>query len=536
VFLVGGLFFCLIVAMGQFVNPFPVDGWFQSQYRLFGTFTGQDNYTPIAAPAFLYAAVHHLSAVLTLNLEQEFYLGSIVNNLLLFLATAFLYFSNRLLGMARIGILCSALTLLYLESTFLPQSFWSENSTFFLMAAILYLTVILYSRVHIPYKKFLTLTIVFGLLLGLLTITRATPIVFLPAVILLFAFRLNRFRAGVFSVTTVCLITLIITTAMTANYYRFGRFELSNSTGRHLWNAVSPTADTMLAESREYRLLKRYTPNIQGKGWGKVEYKKCPEFKNFDREALLKRLAFDAIKAKPGLFVYRGAVKTRELLLKPLWKLGLDGSKKDFNPLNRDSFLPPIFPVLEPFKKFLGASNRFIGLFYKSTIFIALYIIAAVLITQLWIKLLHCLFALLKLRRGLANAYGFTILPVCQALLLLLGRFFYLPRPVILSYSIILIGCYVAWLYRSADTVKTVNNLYLKLNTYIPVSLFLFCTYMGGVYLNWLVESPTPRHTIPYLPLLSLMVSLAIKMSFIFFKAVIDTIRGRVPVAIKPPV
>jgi hypothetical protein len=32
------------------------------------------------------------------------------------------------------------------------------------------------------------------------------------------------------------------------------------------------------------------------------------------------------------------------------------------------------------------------------------------------------------------------------------------------------------------------------------------------------------------------MVSLAIKMSFIFFKAVIDTIRGRVPVAIKPPV
>lgn len=42
-FLVSSLIFCLIIAFGQPVNPFPVDNWFKTQYQLIGQFTGQDN-------------------------------------------------------------------------------------------------------------------------------------------------------------------------------------------------------------------------------------------------------------------------------------------------------------------------------------------------------------------------------------------------------------------------------------------------------------------------------------------------------------
>ena len=75
---------CLLVAGTQFVNPFPHDGWFESQYRLFGRFPGADNYSPIAAPALLYASVHQLAVLTGHGLEAEFYLGSLLQNLMVF--------------------------------------------------------------------------------------------------------------------------------------------------------------------------------------------------------------------------------------------------------------------------------------------------------------------------------------------------------------------------------------------------------------------------------------------------------------------
>jgi hypothetical protein len=113
----------LIIAFGQPVNPFPVDNWFKTQYQLIGQFTGQDNYTPIAGPAILYASIHYLSSLFGLTLEHEFYLGSIVHGLLLFFSGVFIYLSNRLLGIGSTGIWCSLLTVIYFGSTFLTQSF-----------------------------------------------------------------------------------------------------------------------------------------------------------------------------------------------------------------------------------------------------------------------------------------------------------------------------------------------------------------------------------------------------------------------------
>src|SRR5437667_7459886 len=73
--------FCLLVALTQFVNPFPHDGWFASQYQVFRRSPGADNYTPVAVPALLYAVVHFVTALFDRGLAAEFYLGSLLHHL-----------------------------------------------------------------------------------------------------------------------------------------------------------------------------------------------------------------------------------------------------------------------------------------------------------------------------------------------------------------------------------------------------------------------------------------------------------------------
>src|SRR4030095_10453315 len=81
------------------ITPWPMDGWFHSQYRLMGSFPGEDNYTPIAAPAVFYK-IHHLVAdLLGLDFVGEFYLASLAQNCLVFLSACLLLFSSQNMGM-----------------------------------------------------------------------------------------------------------------------------------------------------------------------------------------------------------------------------------------------------------------------------------------------------------------------------------------------------------------------------------------------------------------------------------------------------
>ena len=129
--------FCTVTALTEPVNPFPEDGWLASRSRIFEHLPGGDNYTPIAAPAFFYAATYAIRTVAGLALEQEFYFDSFLHHLLLFGTVVLVYLSHRTLGLRRAGIVASGILAVFIESTLLPQAFWSENLTVCLMSAVL---------------------------------------------------------------------------------------------------------------------------------------------------------------------------------------------------------------------------------------------------------------------------------------------------------------------------------------------------------------------------------------------------------------
>ena len=196
------LLFCLATALTQVVNPSPHDGWFWSQYRIFLRVPGGDNYTPIGAPAYLYAAARVPAKIFGWDLQTHFYSTSVLHHLLLFLSGVCLHLSHRCLGLTRSGLVSSALLVVLLESTLMLQAAWSENVTVFLMAAILLIGLYLLVNPALGSRQFLCLTILLSLVLGVFVTTRAVPIVILPALVLLFWGVVPRIRVVRFSLVS----------------------------------------------------------------------------------------------------------------------------------------------------------------------------------------------------------------------------------------------------------------------------------------------------------------------------------------------
>lgn len=360
------LSFCLLTALTQFVNPFPHDGWFHSQSLIFTRSPGADNYTPIAVPAFFYASVHGIARVAGWGLKAEFYLASFLHHVLLFLTGLLLYLSHRCLGLPKAGLVTSVFVVVFVESTLIPRSFWSENLTIFLMSAILFTGIYLLVNPDLDGRRFRWLTVLFGLLLGAFVVTRVIPLLILPALILLFRVVLPRDRIAQFAVLSTALVSGLVLLSMSANLLRFGRFELSNSVGRHLWNVISPRADQMLAGSREYQLLKRTMPDVQGRPWWEVaNSSKVPELKSFTHEGLLRKLALDAISAQPVLFVKLGAKNARKLLSGCPGRIGLIRAEY-YNPLKRETMLPALVHPFPPLENALAAFHQFVSRNYRS--------------------------------------------------------------------------------------------------------------------------------------------------------------------------
>jgi len=343
--------FCLLVALTQFVNPFPHDGWFASQYRLLQRSPGADNYTPVSVPALLYALLHFIAARFDRGLGAEFYLGSLAHHLMLFASGVFLYLSHRLLNLRNAGLVVSVCLVVFIESTLMPQAFWSENVTLCLMSAVLFVGFVIVTTPALGNKSFFTLTTIFGLLLGGLTITRLIPCIILPGIILLYFFHLPRARVIRFALLATGVVLVVVLTTMTANAYRYGRFELTNSAGRHLWNVVSVRSDEMLAGSREYQLLKRGISDTQGKFWWDIDPGKIEGLKHLAREELFQILSMQAITSHPITFAAIGMQNTLWLLESCPGRIGLSRALH-YNPLRRDTMLPPLVdspPVLEHF-------------------------------------------------------------------------------------------------------------------------------------------------------------------------------------------
>jgi putative flippase GtrA len=313
----------LAVMLGSKVNPWPRDGWFETQYFLFGHFPGYDNYAPVSAPALLFRLGHAIAVALGLDLVGEFYVGAVLQNLLILLSACFVYFALRAMRFTALAGLVAIGFLLCLLSTNVPQAFYSESTVVFLMAAVLLVVVLLPEATG---ARFWALTATCSVLVGLLVLTRMTPIFLIPAIALLFFRRMPLLRVAQLTGALAVMTVLLLTVTVLANHARFGRYELTNSSGRHLWQGVIElSAD----------------PALRGLNWWEVPPAGLTTLAD-PRDPMLGSKAKEIIRREPGRYLLQGAKKFATTIGVAPYYFGTGGSTGHTNPLQRTQLLPSL--------------------------------------------------------------------------------------------------------------------------------------------------------------------------------------------------
>jgi hypothetical protein len=183
-----------------------------------------------------------------------------------------------------------------------------------------------------------------GLLLGAMTATRALPILLLPAVALLFVRLFGWKRRVMLDIALMSTVTgLAVLGALAANYERFGRVELANSAGRHLWQSVKPFATEALEGTPEFSALEALNPRVDGTDWFRLVLP--PAERQFAGEGLLERLSVKAIRREPLKYLGLGAARFVGTVFRAPYQLG-NYAKGDVpllvgDPLHTQAMLPP---------------------------------------------------------------------------------------------------------------------------------------------------------------------------------------------------
>ena len=332
----------LAVTLGLKVNPWPRDGWFETQYFLVGHFPGYDNYSPISAPALLYRLAHAIAIGMGLDLAGELYVGVALQNLVVLLSACFVYFTLKSMRLAAVAGPVAIGFLLCVLSTNLAQSFYSESTVIFLMSAAMLVVASVPVHAEEAGVKFWALTVTGGVLVGLLVLTRMTPIFLIPAIALLFFRRMPMRRVAQFTGVLLAMTALFVGTTVLANHARFDRYELTNSSGRHLWQGVTELADDeTLANSSEYQHLKTLTPRIQGLNWWEIPPAGFFTIED-PREPMLGRLSKEVIRNAPARYLLQGAKKFVTTIGVAPYRLGAGGPEGHSNPLQRTELLPSV--------------------------------------------------------------------------------------------------------------------------------------------------------------------------------------------------
>ncbi|MBI1355253.1 MAG: hypothetical protein GC160_12970 [Acidobacteria bacterium] len=329
----------LLVFLTQPINPFPYDDWFLSQDRLWRREPGGNNYTPVAAPALLYGGIHGLASAAGLGLDVELRLGVLAHQLMLALAGVWIYLSHRRLGFGRWSAVAALLAVVFVQSTYVAQAFWSENVMLWLVSLSIWLTLEIATDGGGSRGRFWGLTAALGAALGLATITRAVPIVLLPAALWMTKAELPSERWRRFAVGLSAAVAALVAAQMTANHWRYGRWELSHSTGLHLWDGVSYASDAILAESALYARMKALEPEIQGRWWWELPRPDGIGTTTVDLEDAVRPMVLEGIRRHPALFLRQGLRDLRRGLFLAPYAIGRsDPGRK--NPLGREGFVP----------------------------------------------------------------------------------------------------------------------------------------------------------------------------------------------------
>ena len=409
----------LAVMLGSRVNPWPRDGWFETQYFLFGHYPGYDNYAPVSAPALLFRLGHVIAVALGLDLTGEFYVGVVLQNLLVLLSAYFVYLTLKamrftaLAGPVAIGFLLCVL------STNLPQAFYSESTVVFLMAAVMLVVVLLPEARGV---NFWGLTAVCSVLVGLLVLTRMTPIFLIPAIALLLFRRMPLIRVAQVAGALTAMTVLLLAVTVLANHARFGRYELTNSSGRHLWQGVMQLTDD---------------PALRGLNWWEVPPAGLTTMAD-PRDPMLASKAKEIIRNEPGRYLLQGAKKFATTIGVAPYYFGTGGSGGHTNPLGRTELLPS-----------MADSGAYEGIVHG--------VMRRVYIAFSW-------------------AYPFTIVVIA-----------------------------VAWIVRVARREKATGAPLISLYSFLALLFF------GSLWFSWQVEIENSRNALPYLPLWSLMLAMAVR-------------------------
>ena len=511
------------------VNPWPIDGWFETQYRLFGHFPGQDNYTPIAAPAVFYKIAHWISRALQLDMAGEFYTASILQNALLFLSGCFVFYSCQLMGMHRAAGATAIVFILFVLSTGLTQAFWSESTALFLTSALLLLTIRLYSGHGGSPGRFFSMTVIRGVVLALLVATRIVPILFIPALAMLFYQRISNRQLLVYTVLVSLITALGLALMAGSNYERFGRFELTNSSGKHLWQGVTPIVDRALSHSPEYQVLKAIDPNIEGKPWWDTpDPQAIPELGGISRERLLGQLAKEAIINEPWLYIKFGLKKFAQTVGEVPYQLGYGTKWKQFNPLNTEEFLPPIgesmlrlpAPLANGLRAILDSIWQVsrvlypVAIFFVLTSWYAMYIRGIRLLPSrsIRIRTTESVISLAKRKWGIPVFFVLGVLTSSGLAAFAYESGLFRKALVFGLCTVILVGQTRFLSTFTGSIGNPIEAEHKKVQGCMYT--FLIVMFFGSMWVSWQLEFPNSRNVLPYLPLAAVMVALALSFWF----------------------
>lgn len=514
----GVLLACTLVsALTSPINPFPRDGWFDSQYRLFGNFPGEDNYSPISVPAVLYKLVHWLALLFKWDLKGELYLASAAQNVLLFLSACLVYVTCKCLSGARLASLVAIAFLLFVASTGLAQAFWSESVVLPMFAAVLYLSVKIYSEADNSSRAFWRRAFLCSLLIGLLVITRMTPIVLIPASCALLYQRLSKARIVGYTILC-CLMTVLLLSAMAlSNHVRFGRAELTNSVGRHSWEGVAPIADKALANSPEFLELKRINPDMSRpearfRDWWILQMPNDSR-QQFSGEALLGRLAREVIRNDPLNYLRHGMSKFLSSFDQP--PLRLDTSSRGnvallaSDPLKTDRLLPPLGVAVfdMPNRTLEAAQEARMLMFalgrnaYHVMIFFLITTCGALIIRS---QTQGRGSGASKVAAVLQFLFGVAVLCMIHAPPAT-GDWARISVTQAICAFILIVQVAIVYRTKGSESFRSDQPRGDGI-----VYVFLAMMFFGSLWLSWQVETYNPRNVVPYLPFLAVMAGMAI--------------------------
>lgn len=362
----------LLITLGsglaQPLNPSAPDGWFWTKDKLFHVFRADaGNFTPIGVPAYGYWLLEHvLAAAGVESLETQIQAAVVLHQLLLFSSGLALLLIGVVVGMeAWLGIAAVGFVLL-VESTWIPQQLLSENFLIPLNTWMLYAVVRCRAELRDPAGAPGRWSAIGGVLLGFAAGIKPTVVMALPGIVLFLASAKARRREWlVVSASAVLACALTLCFLMGANKIRYGRFELSDTLGRHLWNIMRLEADTLLGSTPEYTLLLASFSSEELAAMRFWDLKR--EMAESDSEALrrhaasgfaferfLRPMVVRGIRENPRIFLGLGVRQFATYALNGPAVVGYrtreDGFQESevqsprLNPLGRREWLPPLAP------------------------------------------------------------------------------------------------------------------------------------------------------------------------------------------------